>query len=122
MEPLTRIGDRRQSCDGFGGDALLPASEGRGQKLGPPLEVPIKAAFGDAEPCGKRLDRERAETGLGDELKCSFGPVGGRQRGLVESLRASTFTRHGDPILPYSRVLTMRASILYSMEHESKRA
>src|SRR5580704_11881027 len=122
MEPLTRIRDSRQSCDGFGSDALLPASEGRSQELGPPFEVPIKAALGDAEPCGERFDRERAETGLGDELKCSFGPVCGRQRGLIESLRASTFTRHGGPILPYSRVLTIRASILYSMEHESKRA
>src|ERR1700680_539802 len=96
MEPLTRIRDSRQSRDGLRGDPLLPAAERTGQKLGPPLEVPIKAALGDAEPCAERFHRERPETGLRDELKRSFGLVSRRERRLVASLRAGTRMCHSD--------------------------
>src|SRR5713101_5824662 len=96
MEPLTRIGHSRQSCDGLRGGPLLPAAERSGQELRPPLEVPIKAALGDAEPHGERFHRERPETGLRNQVKRSFGPVGRRKRRLVKSLRASAFTRHKD--------------------------
>src|SRR5260370_26044720 len=101
METLTGIGHSRQSCDGLRGGPLLPTAQRSGQKLGPPLEVPIKAALGDAEPRGQRFHRERPETGLRNELKRSFGPVGRRKRGLVESLRSGTFTHHSyhSPIL-----------------------
>ena len=74
MEPLTRIGHSRQSCDGFLSGPLLPASKRRSQEFGPPLEVPIKATLSDAQPRGKRFHRERPETGLRDEVEVPLRP------------------------------------------------
>jgi hypothetical protein len=78
MKALTRISHSRQSCDSLCGGAPLPAAERSGQKFGTSLEVPIKTAFGYAEPRSERLHRERPEARLGNELKRSLGPIGRR--------------------------------------------